>query len=112
MNVALCLCWGVLLLVLQGICDLAGTKLGKLQTSLVAAARAQGSMLQDMRAEVRAGQRCSSASHGMAWCYRTVTLRTTRTHHKGLHYSVPCVLQPLACVPCLLCICFSCILQY
>jgi hypothetical protein len=56
-----------LLLVLQGICDLAGTKLGKLQTSLVAAARAQGSMLQDMRAEVRFWQRHSPVPHGTAW---------------------------------------------
>jgi hypothetical protein len=38
---------------LQGICDLAGAKLGKLQSSLVAAARAQGGMLQDMRGQVR-----------------------------------------------------------
>jgi len=38
--------------VLQGICDMAGAKLGKLQTSLLAAARAQAGMLQDMRAQV------------------------------------------------------------
>lgn len=38
--------------VLQGICDMAGAKLGKLQTSLLASARAQAGMLQDMRAQV------------------------------------------------------------
>jgi hypothetical protein len=39
-------------LLLQGICDMAGAKLGKLQTSLVAAARAQAGMLHDMRSQV------------------------------------------------------------
>lgn len=47
-----CMCTCVLRS-LQGICDLAGAKLGKLQSSLVAAARAQGGMLQDMRGQVR-----------------------------------------------------------
>jgi hypothetical protein len=37
---------------LKGICDLAGSKLGKLQASLVSAAQAQGGMLQDMQAQV------------------------------------------------------------
>lgn len=40
-------------LVLQGMCDLAGLKLGQLQTSLVSAARAQGGMLQEMQKVVR-----------------------------------------------------------
>lgn len=39
---------------MKGICDLAGSKLGKLQASLVSAAQAQGGMLQDMQAQVGA----------------------------------------------------------
>jgi hypothetical protein len=41
---------------MKGICDLAGSKLGKLQASLVSAAQAQGGMLLDMQAQVRTHQ--------------------------------------------------------
>lgn len=37
---------------LQGICELAGSKLGKLQSSVTSAAQAQCRMLQDMQSQV------------------------------------------------------------
>lgn len=40
---------------LQSICELAGSKLGKLQSSLTSAAQAQCNMLQDMQSQVGIG---------------------------------------------------------
>ncbi len=75
-------CVGMLLLVvLQGICDLAGSKLGKLQTSLVAAARAQGGMLQDMRAEVRT----------MPWDSSMGSWAANRRAHMAACLCTPCM---------------------
>lgn len=58
---------------LQGICDMAGAKLGKLQNSLLSAARAQAGMLHDMRTQV------------------------SQQNHSGVANNLACNLLMLAC---------------
>lgn len=75
---------------LQGICDMAGAKLGKLQTSLVAAARAQAGMLQDMRAQVQCcSDRVIGHDAGIVHC----SLQPRQHTHSKLH----AVVQRLTC---------------